>query len=113
MKKIAIFFVVTICFLACNNQKDAPDISGIHVSVDFRRFDQDLFSIDTNNLPSGLNQLQSKYPELTPLFLEYILGLDTGSAVTGVKDFIRMSQPLRDTVNNVFKNTDELKKEFE
>jgi hypothetical protein len=113
MKKTLFFFLLLACLGACTNRKEIPDVSGIKVNVKLKRFDKDFFSIDTNNVWAGLNQLQGRYPGFTSLFFQYILGLDSASIVPGIKEFIRLSQPLRDSVNVVFKTTDDLEKQFE
>lgn len=55
---------------------------------------------------------QQKYPSITGIFLQNILGLDSSSAVYGIKNFVRLSKNLYDTVNIVFKNTDDIEKDF-
>ncbi|MEQ1678158.1 MAG: hypothetical protein ABL876_15740 [Chitinophagaceae bacterium] len=111
MKKI-ITLLFCISFFACNNKKGIPDVSGIAVEVKLDRFDRDFFAIDSNNVLPGLNQLNVKYPSLTPIFLESVLGLDSASTLPGVKRFISLSGGLYDTVNTVFKSTADIEKDF-
>ncbi len=113
MKKTGLLLLLTALLAACKNTKNIPDVSGIKVNVAVERFDRDFFSIDTNNLLPGLNHLNEKYPLLTPIFLQNILGLDSASTLAGVKQFLQLSQPIRDTVNDVFKNTNDIKEDFE
>jgi hypothetical protein len=61
----------------------------------------------------GLNQLNQKYPVLTNLFLQNILGLDSASTLPGVKSFLHLSQPVYDSAKTVFRNTDWLKKDLQ
>lgn len=105
---LAVFFLVS-----CNNKSDGPDISEIKANIKLERFERDFFSLDSNNLLPGLNRLNEKYPGLTPLFIQNILGLDSATILPGVKRFINLSQFLYDSVNNVFRNTDGIKKDFE
>jgi hypothetical protein len=114
MKKASFFLLLVLSLLACNdNKKDTPDISNIKVDVTIQRFDHDFFAIDTNNLWPAMTQLNQKYPDVTSLFLANILGVDSSNAESGIRSFIQMSTPIRDTVNDVFKNTNDIKKDFE
>lgn len=112
MKKILLFLFITVTLFACNNKKEIPDVSGIEVDLKLSRFDRDFFEIDTNNVWAGLTELNKKYPSITGIFLQNVLGLDSASAVRGVKHFISLSGNLYDTVNIVFKNTTEIEKDF-
>ena len=58
-----IFFPLAFCLivLGCDNKKPAPDVSDIKVDIQLKRFDKDLFSIDTNNIEPSLNKLQEEY----------------------------------------------------
>lgn len=114
MKKTSLIFLFILLFTACNNNKETiPDISGVKVNLELQRFDQDFFAIDSNNVLPGLNRLYTKYPQLTPIFLQNILGLDSSITLEGVQKFLTLSQPLTDSVNKVFRNTNELEKDFE
>jgi hypothetical protein len=112
MKKIPAVLVLLLGLLACNSKTNAPDVSKIDVTLKLQRFDRDFFAIDTNNVNQGLNGLLKKYPVVTPIFIQNILGLDSASLVPGVKRFLGMSGRLYDTVNTVFKNTGDIEKEF-
>jgi hypothetical protein len=114
MKKASLFLLLAMSLLACNDsKKNTPDVSGIKADITVQRFDQDFFALDTNNLWSSLTELNQKYPEITPLFLANILGVDSSNAESGIRNFIQLSTPIRDTVNDVFKNTDDIEKDFE
>lgn len=67
---LALFFL-----LSCGSESTAPDVSQVKVQLDLKRFDQDLFSIDTVQLDSSLNRLGQKYPELLNIFLQNIVGV--------------------------------------
>ncbi|HEY0731115.1 MAG TPA: hypothetical protein VGD33_01755, partial [Chitinophagaceae bacterium] len=70
-----------IILLSCND-RDKPDVSGIKVNISIERFDKDLFTIDTTNIPAALNALQTKYPEFYPFFMQEILGVSLDSSTT-------------------------------
>jgi len=113
MKKIVFLFLLIILVVSCRNKKGIPDISGIKIDVKLERFDKDFFSADSNNVLPGLNQLNEKYPLLTSIFLNNILGLDSASTLPGVKRFIHLSLPIYHSAADIFNNTDVLKKDFE
>ena len=112
MKKTSLVLLLAVSLFACKKKKGIPDVSDIKVDIKLERFDRDFFAIDSNNVWPGLTQLNKKYPSLTDIFLQNILGLDSASAASGVKRFISMSGGLYDTVNTVFKNTSDIEKDF-
>ena len=112
MKKASLVFVLSISLFACKSKKNIPDVSGVNINIKLERFDRDFFAIDSNNVLPGLNALHKKYPFLTTIFLQNVLGLDSSSTLPGVKHFLGMSANLYDTVNNVFKNTSDIEKDF-
>ena len=112
MKKIIIFLFVVVLFFSCESKKNIPDVSNINVNITMQRFDQDFFSIDSNNVLPGLNRVNQKYPVLTNIFLRNILGLDSASTLEGVKRFLNLNQSINNNVNRIFKNTDWLEKDF-
>ena len=60
---------------ACKNERPVPDVSNIKVDVQLKRFDKDLFSIDTNNIEPSLNELQTEYGSFLNDYLYNILVL--------------------------------------
>ncbi len=66
---------ILFLFFSCDyNRSKAPDVSHIQAEVDIRRFENDLFSIDSNQLAAELRQLEEKYPEFSDIFFGEILG---------------------------------------
>ena len=114
MQKTVLILTLLLVLLSCgNNKNNIPDVSGIKADIQVQRFDRDFFSIDTNNILAAFDQLYTKYPVLTPIFIQNILGLDSLNAEKGARQFLQLSKPINDRVNTVFKNTDGLEKEFE
>jgi hypothetical protein len=111
MKNTAFLLLLLVLF-SCKNEKGIPDVSDVKADVRVERFDKEFFALDTANIEQGLGQLTQKFPEMTPLFLQYILGLDNADIPGGVKHFLRLSGPIRDTVNTVFKNTQDVEQDF-
>ena len=68
---LSLFALVVSCD---SGRKKAPDVSGIEVSVPIRRFEKDLFAIDTNDVAAGLAKLEAQYPEFGVIFFNDILG---------------------------------------
>ncbi len=112
MKKIVFALLLALCFSGCKKKNATPDVSSIKADIRLDRFDREFFAIDSNNVLPGLNALHAKYPLLTPIFLQNILGLDSASTLQGVKRFISLSGQLHDTINTVFKNTNNLENDF-
>lgn len=63
-------------FFACSSDKtkDIPDVSNVSVETNVYRFDQALFSLDTNNLLPQLAALENKDTAFTQIFFRHILG---------------------------------------
>lgn len=121
MKKILIQLCCIVFCFSCNSNKNIPDVSGIHVKLETRRFEQDFFSIDTMKIASSITSLEKKYPHFTADFVQNILGLDMDSLlITGntqdsaVRLFIHDYSPIKDSSDLLFKNfgeeTNEIKK---
>lgn len=67
--------MLLIGFSSCqpDDQELVPDVSGIEVDVQIRRFEQDLFALDTNDLASGLAGLETKYPAFSRIYFDHII----------------------------------------
>ncbi|MEO8764102.1 MAG: hypothetical protein ABI416_07440 [Ginsengibacter sp.] len=111
MKKIAIpLYCILFCF-SCSSKKGIPDVSGITVNLETRRFEQDFFAIDTMNIAASLATILKKYPHFTPDYIENILGLDMDSLLiagnaqgNAVRLFIHDYRPVKDSVDLIFKD---------
>jgi hypothetical protein len=117
MKKAIPILIAGVFLFACNNNKSTPDVSGISVSVPIERFDQDFFSIDTNNLPAGLQKVQQQHPDFYFDFMQQILGVsgsDTSqNTLLVTKEFLRGYSSIYDSLKITYKNTDGLQKDLE
>jgi hypothetical protein len=112
MKKFLLVFVVILTIASCKNKTGIPDVSNVKVDLEIQRFDRDFFTIDSNNVLPGLNEVNRKYPILTNIFLQSILGLDSGSTLAGVKRFIHVHGPIDSAVSKTFSSTDAIKKDL-
>ncbi len=65
---------MAMSFSCGRNAEKAPDVSDIEVEVKIKRFEKDLFAIDTNAVKTGLAALETSYPEFSEIFFMEILG---------------------------------------
>lgn len=114
-----IFLGLIICFLfttSCKSNKNVPDVSAIKIDVTIKKFEQDFFKIDTNNIGNSLNDLNKKYPSFLPDYLYRILGLTPpeDTVIAQAKLFLSDSiyQNIYATAESKFRNIDETKKEL-
>lgn len=93
----------------CDKSTELPDVSHIPVEVNIRRFDRDLFSLDSSRLEDQLAQLEANYPAFSQVYFGQILGsTDPRIAPEGHIPYVRgfiQHPPLRqlyDTTQVVF-----------
>ena len=117
MKRITFILPLLFLLFSCKNKKGIPDVSGIEVSVPIVRFDNDFFSIDTNNISAGLQKLQQQHPEFYVDFMQQILGVsgaDTSfNTVAVTKEFIRGYKSIYDSLHSNYNETGWLQKDLE
>jgi len=112
MKKVGAVLLLIILFVSCNYNTDIPNVTEVYVDVKLERFDKDFFAIDSNNVTPGLDDVSVKYPNLTQVFLQNILGLEATTILPGVKRFLHQNKAINDSVNIVFENGGWLEYEF-
>ena len=100
-----------------DDDRNTPDVSGIKVAVKIRRFDQDLFAIDTSNVEAGLSRLRQQYPNMLQLFTENIIHDQTNPKETpteAVRGFITAPEvrKIYDTVQQVYGDVKWLEKDL-
>ena len=72
-----IFTLCIILLAACNNGEDKePDVSGIKIKLDSKRFDLDFSKIDTTRIADGLQQLAPQYPDFLDFYLDTLMGFN-------------------------------------
>jgi hypothetical protein len=108
MKKLGYFLLFAALITACNNNKNAPDVSGIKVDLTTKRFDQAFFSIDTLNLNAGLSVVEKSYPDFLRLFLQNIVGVNDPQ---GIKTFYALYKPVYDSSQLVYKDLSSVEKQ--
>jgi hypothetical protein len=96
--------LIGFCFcmlLACKSGRKLPDISGIRVPLQVLRYEQDFFSIDTNQLNTSLFALSKKYGGFHADFIYNILGTSKTDEAINIRSFIQSYQPLYADANRL------------
>lgn len=113
MNKILVVIFCLMLF-SCKSNKNIPDISQVKVELNTKRFEQDFFAIDTENVAASMQQILKKYPRFTPDFVENILGLDMDSLLiphnrqdSAVRLFLHDYRSVKDSADKIFKNFSE------
>jgi len=106
-------------FTNCDKGKNIPDVSDISVDLDFRRFDKDLFALDTNRVAEHLATLTKKYPEFSNIYFNQILKIsDPRYAPEGQEAYLKgfVTHPavkkLYDTVQVIYNDPENVKSHF-
>ena len=114
-----LLFLLLVCLSAgCGSKGEKQvDISGIQVSLQTYRFDQDMYAIDTNHIAAGLERLSKKYPDFLNLFLDTVIPYgvhgnfsDTNTAIReGVHEYLTYKDfvHLQDTIRKYYPDTKE------
>jgi hypothetical protein len=69
-------FALLFLFACGGNTQKLPDVSAVKVQLNSQRLDKDLRTLDTNNLASGLLQLQKQYPDFLNFYLDTLMGFN-------------------------------------
>ena len=76
----SLFLLISGLFIfpACQDDAaDKPDVSGINVELEWKRFEQDLFNMDTLDISKSLSQIESKYPDFFPFYILQLMKFDS------------------------------------
>lgn len=108
-----------LLFTNCDKGKNIPDVSDISVNLDFRRFDKDLFTSDTTNIATTLENLHKKYPVFGDIYFNQILKIsDPRYAPQGKTAYLKgfVSHPavrkLYDTIQVLYNDPKRVKSHF-
>jgi hypothetical protein len=120
--QLFIFLLLSAFLWSCQTDQvePVPDVSKIEIDLSLRRFEQDLFTLDTTQMEASLESLKSKYPELSNIFFGQILGTNdpqirnTIGEANYVKGFINFPgiRELYDTCQYVFADFSEQEASF-
>lgn len=119
-----ISILTTFLFTACTTDETVvtPDVSDIPMEVNIKRFEQELFSLDTNNLELGMAgqvaALQKKYPAFYEVFTKKILTeemMPADEEVAMLEDFIKHPsvRHLYDTTQVIYNDIRPLEEDLE
>jgi len=114
-----VIFLITIVLFSCRKGKNIPDVSDVNIELNIRHFEQDFFSIDTNNVTVELDALAEKYLDFFPIFMQIIGADDPRYAPEGADAYMagmlkhQAPRRLYDTCQIVYGNFDEVTSEFE
>ncbi|HMJ46831.1 MAG TPA: hypothetical protein VK498_05845 [Ferruginibacter sp.] len=104
--RLIISLLLLSSFCSCRNDKNIPDVSKINPVLSTRRFEKELFSIDTNKLSPQLDRLLARFPSFGENFLTTILNTDpkwpADSAAAYVNGFISTYRNVYDTAQLIF-----------
>lgn len=107
MMKHLVLVISLVFIFSCNDEKKGPDVSGVDVNITVKRFEKDLFAIDTSNVPASLDQLQEKYAGFLPIYLQGVLGVaDPAQVPEQLRFFIRQGRSLYDSVSKKYSNNE-------
>lgn len=106
MRPILLVATLLILTASCKNANRTPDVSGIRITLQIQRFEQDLFAMDTVNMEASIRVLQQKYPGFLADFMNNILGVPPADpqAALVLKKFITDFQPVKSEADKKFKN---------
>ena len=115
------FILIVLAFInGCSNdgpEKFVPDVSDISVEVELRRFEKDLFSLDTNQIGLELTNLRKKYPAFAAILMDQILKVNNNpiGEEAFVKGFLQHPSilELKETVFQRYNDFTPFQKEFE
>ena len=106
MRIAFVFLLAAVLIFSCNNADKTPDVSNIKVELTSRRFERDLFTIDSSNYTANLDKLISRYPTFGENFLATILNTDpkwsADSTANYVHGFTTAYRHVYDTTQIVF-----------
>ncbi len=74
LKKIVLFLLVITIFAACQSDdcSSAPDVSKIEMDLKIKRFDQDLFSLDSSDMKGSVQKLREKYGDFPDFYFDLL-----------------------------------------
>jgi hypothetical protein len=116
MRLLIGLFIIVAGFTSCSNTEKTPDVSNIKIELSTRRFEKELFALDTANFSANLEQLVARYPSFGENFMYSILGADPkwnyDSVASYVKGFTAAYKNVYDSSNAVFADFSAYEKEI-
>ena len=101
-------FIIIAGLFSCNTENKIPDVSSVKIQLNTRRFEQQFFALDTNNIMPQLDKLIAAYPSFGENFMGTILGIDpkwpVDTTAAYIKQFIAYSRNIYDTSQKYFRD---------
>ena len=116
---LGLFLVLTT--VACESERELPDLSQTPpVDLQVRRFEQDLFALDTTRLVPALARLRADYPEFSEVYFRYLIPLERGDfspdeQLLVLRSFLTdtLTRALNDLVQETYPALDQLETDLE
>lgn len=114
--RLFILAAIIILLASCTDSKEKPDVSNIKVNVKVERFDEDFFSLDTNDLSGSMDRLYKKYPSFMPVYFEFFSPVNFMVQQQGksykqaVTEYYRDIKPLANSVQKRFPGVNNIQK---
>lgn len=71
---IALVLLMILNSCVSETRKNIPNVSDIEVDINIDRFEQALFSLDMDQLETGLAQLEQQFPAFSQVYFNFVLG---------------------------------------
>ncbi len=115
MRVLFSFLLISIILFSCNDKK-TPNVDNVKVNLTTARFDQSLFSLDTNRMEPELDKLMEKYPTFGPTFLANIINIDPrwskDTIANYIHSFITSYRNVYDSSEKIFHDFSAYEKEI-
>ena len=118
--QIYLFFFICLAMASCNNKKGV-DVSDINLNIPVERFDQELNSLNANNISLKAPELQKKYAWFYDDYMERMISVGQASDTTYYtnlrtvlqnKDYLELKSVVEKTFPDMSKQQDELTDAF-
>jgi hypothetical protein len=97
MLVLPVILVLTMLFLGCRQDPYQTDIAGIKMDLQISRFEQDLFGMDFDSIPTAIPMLKGRYGDFFDIFNYRIINIG-GSDLVTYPDYLKSF--LTDYLNN-------------
>jgi len=107
MKKILILFTLISFAASCQHKSQKVIINDNLIEIEIKRFEQDLFEIELDNITEGVDWLNKKYGSFFELYTQQVLRIGSPKSamfIDNLKKFI--------TDYNIYKTYEEVKNVF-
>ncbi len=115
-----LFLVLALASWGCGTgEAPAPDVSDVPADLMVRRFDQELFQLDTTRFAAALQELEVKYPAFSQLYFSQLLParrgeLDSLEQLAFIRGFITFpaARQIYERVSEQYPDTKDIEKEL-